>query len=50
MRLFNELMTTDGGLMSAAGILFMLGMGVFFLHYFIKHLREDKARAKQRQP
>lgn len=45
MRLLNELMTTDVGLMSAAGILFMLGMGAYFLRYFIKHMHEDEARA-----
>jgi len=50
MRLLTELMTTDVGLMSAAGILFMSGMGVFFLRYFFKHMREDEARAAQRKP
>jgi hypothetical protein len=29
-RLFTELMTSDVGLMSAAGILFRLGMGAFY--------------------
>jgi hypothetical protein len=50
MRLLTELMTTDVGLMSAAGILFMLGMAVFFLRYFLKHMREDEARAAQHKP
>lgn len=45
MRLFSELMTTDVGLMSAAGILFMLGMGAFYLRYFLKHMHDDEARA-----
>ncbi len=45
MRLFSELLSTDVGLMSAAGILFMLGMGVFYLRYFMKHMHEDEARA-----
>lgn len=48
MRLFSELMTTDVGLMSAAGMLFMLGMGVFYLRYFVKHMRDNEARAAQR--
>jgi hypothetical protein len=48
MRLFIELMTSDAGQMSAAGILFMLGMGVFFLRYFMRHMHEDEARAAQR--
>jgi hypothetical protein len=45
MRLFTDLLTTDVGLMSAGGIVFMLGMGVFFLRYFFKHIREDGERA-----
>ena len=47
MRLFSELLTTDVGLMSAAGILFMLGMGVFYLRYFLKHIAADAAKAAQ---
>lgn len=45
MRLLTELLTTDVGLMSAAGILFMLGMGIFYLRYFMKHMRDDEAQA-----
>lgn len=45
MQLFKELFTTDVGLMSAAGLAFMLGMGVFFLRYFFKHIREDGEKA-----
>ena len=40
-----ELFTTDVGLMSIGGIVFMLGMGVFYLRYFLKHIREDAAAA-----
>jgi hypothetical protein len=50
MRLFQELFTTDVGLMSAAGILFMLGMGVFFLRYMSRHMHEDEASAAPRKP
>jgi hypothetical protein len=50
MRLFNELLTTDVGLMSAGGILFMLGMGVFYLRYFMKHMRDDAAQAAKTRP
>lgn len=39
-----DLFTTDVGLMSVAGIAFMLGMGVFFVRYFLKHIREDSER------
>jgi hypothetical protein len=49
MRLLSELMTTDVGLMSAAGILFMLGMGAFYLRYFLKHMHDDEVRALQRK-
>ena len=45
MRILTELFSTDVGLMSAAGIAFMLGMGVFFLRYFARHIREDGERA-----
>ena len=45
MLAFKELFTTDAGLMSAAGIAFMLGMGVFFVRYFLKHIQEDSERA-----
>jgi Protein of unknown function (DUF3149) len=45
MRLLNELFTSDVGLMSIGGIAFMLGMGVFYLRYFLKHMREDGERA-----
>lgn len=48
MRLLSELMTTDVGLMSAAGILFMLGMGAFYLRYFVKHVHDDEAREAER--
>ena len=43
-----DLFTTDYGLMSIAGIIFMLGMGAFFLRYFFKHMREDEAAQKVR--
>jgi hypothetical protein len=49
MRLFSELMTTDVGLMSAAGIVFMLGMGALYFRYFMKHMHEDEVQALQRK-
>jgi len=42
-------MTTDVGLMSAAGMLFMLGMGGFYLRYFFKHMHEDEANAARQK-
>lgn len=47
MHALKDLFTTDVGLMSVVGIAFMLGMGVFFIRYFARHIREDAARAEQ---
>jgi hypothetical protein len=41
MRILSDLFSTDVGLMSIGGIFFMLGMGVFFVRYFMKHIKED---------
>ena len=46
MHAFVDLFTTDYGLMSIGGMAIMLGMGVFFLRYFFKHMREDEAAQK----
>lgn len=45
MHALKDLFTTDVGLMSVAGIAFMLGMGVFFVRYFLRHIREDAEAA-----
>ena len=45
MHALRDLLTTDYGLFSAAGIAFMLGMGVFFMRYFQRHIREDSEAA-----
>lgn len=45
MHALKDLFTSDVGLMSLAGIVFMLGMGVFFVRYFMKHIKEDAAKA-----
>ena len=42
MHALKDLFTSD---MSIGGIVFMLGMGVFFVRYFLKHIKEDAARA-----
>jgi uncharacterized membrane-anchored protein len=44
MRALTELFTTDVGLLSVAVLAFMLGMGGYYLYYFIKHVREDSAK------
>jgi hypothetical protein len=46
MHALQDFLTTDYGLMSLAVIVFMLGMGVFFARYFMKHMREDEIAAK----
>lgn len=46
MHALKDLFTSDVGLMSVAGIAFMLGMAVFFVRYFVTHMQEDEARAK----
>jgi Protein of unknown function (DUF3149) len=46
MQALRELFTSDSGLMSVAGIAFMLGMGVFFIRFFLRHIRDDAERAK----
>jgi hypothetical protein len=45
MRALTELFTTDVGLLSIGAIAFMLGMGVFYIRYFLKHIDEDAKRA-----
>ncbi|TXH43221.1 MAG: DUF3149 domain-containing protein [Burkholderiaceae bacterium] len=39
-----DLWTTDYGLMSLAVIVITLGMGGYYLRYFIRHVKEDIAR------
>jgi hypothetical protein len=46
MKALIDFFTTDYGLLSAAVIAFMLGMGWFYVRYFIKHMHEDEARAR----
>jgi hypothetical protein len=45
MRALTELFTTDVGRLSIGAIAFMLGMGVFYVRYFLKHIDEDARRA-----
>ncbi|BAL96236.1 DUF3149 domain-containing protein [Rubrivivax gelatinosus] len=45
MNAMTVLFSTDVGLMSLAVIAVTLGMGAFYLRYFLKHMREDSARA-----
>jgi len=45
MHALKDLLTTDVGLMSAAGIVFMIGMAIFFVRFFLRHIQEDADRA-----
>jgi hypothetical protein len=48
MKLLHDLLFTDYGLMSLIGILFMLGMGVFFVRLFLNKitLTDDNTNIK----
>jgi uncharacterized membrane-anchored protein len=46
MHAFRDFFSTDYGLFSAAVIAVMLGMGVFYVRYFIRHMHEDEARER----
>ncbi len=39
MKLFHDLFFTDYGLMSISGIVFMIGMAVFFVRLFLKQTK-----------
>jgi len=43
MKILTELLTTDAGLMSVAGIAFMIGMSVYFTYFVLKHMRAEEA-------
>jgi hypothetical protein len=42
MKMLVDLLTTDYGLMSLIGIVFMLGMAVWFRLFFIRKMNEDE--------
>lgn len=48
MKALQDFLSTDYGLMSLAVILFMLGMGAFFIRYFVQHVKADSAAAALR--
>jgi hypothetical protein len=39
MKLLHDLLMTDYGLMSFTGIVFMIGMGVFFIRLFLNKIK-----------
>ena len=44
MKLIHDLFTTDYGIMSISGIVFMLGMGVFFYRFFTNKMNEPVSK------
>lgn len=48
MRLLQELFSTDVGVMSAVVLAVILGMGAFFIRFFLRHMHEDEARQQRR--
>jgi len=45
MKALSDLFSTDYGLMSVAGIVFMIGMGAWFLAFFKRKMAEDAKNA-----
>ena len=41
---WTTLLTTDYGWMTVAVFVFMLGMGVFFVLFFLRRIRDEEAR------
>lgn len=48
MHALRDFFTTDYGLLSAAVILFMLGMLGYYVYYFIHHMHMDEAAEQAR--
>ncbi len=47
MKALTDFFSTDYGLLSAAVIAITLGMAVFFIRFFVSHMREDEARERK---
>jgi hypothetical protein len=47
MSVFKDLFTSDVGLMSAAVLAITLGMGAFYVRYFLRHIASDSAAAQK---
>jgi hypothetical protein len=45
MKALSDLFSTDYGLMSVAGILFMIGMGAWFITFFKRKIAQDAKAA-----
>ena len=49
MQALKDFFSTDYGLMSAAVIAVTIGMGVIFVRFFLKQMREDEERANRQR-
>ena len=49
MEALKVLFTSDVGLLSLAVIVITLGMGGFYLRYFLRHMHEDEARQREQR-
>ena len=49
MRALQDFLTTDYGLLSAGVIVFTLGMGVYYVNYFLQHIKADIAAEDARR-
>jgi hypothetical protein len=45
MKALSDLFSTDYGLMSVAGIVFMICMGIWFIAFFRRKMKEDAKAA-----
>ena len=46
MHALRDFFSTDYGLLSAAVIAVTLGMGAFYVRFFLRHMHEDEARER----
>lgn len=49
MTAFKDIFSSDAGLLSLAVIAFTLGMGAFYVRYFVRHMHEDEAKASSQR-
>lgn len=47
MKLWQDLFGTDYGLMSISGIVFMIGMAIWFTRFFRRKMNESARQAEQ---
>jgi len=47
VKLLSELLSTDYGMMSAAVIVVTLGLGVWYVRFFLRRMNEDAQAARK---